>query len=303
MRHAKVSAFALLAVSTSAVAHAEGSRLYITTAECAGSPNAPACQSVGTICVTQGPERITGVVERLSAAQRQHNVPPGLRFELSAANLAGRFIVAYPAGARCRNLFEYPAQARFGGEGAGKYLEFSFPYRQLDLNTCQLFGEPSDPKTRLYEVTDGSTCGGAPRKSSSTEIACASGTRRFAFQLVGGESGRFQGLSIVSEKDKTRSVLSPATLEQAAKALGTGGTPLFTWRDAAGEPRTVHIETVVEAACGAKAEDGMGAALMKMLLRKAAEDWLRDYADSRCKGDKACLKSLDVSSAGPGVRG
>jgi hypothetical protein len=303
MRQPKVSVIALLAVSASAFAHAEGSRLYITTAECAGSPNAPACQSVGTICVTQGPERITGVVERLSAGQRQAKIPPGPRFDLSASDLKGRFIVAYPTGDRCKSLLEFPAQATFGGEGAGKYLEFSYPYRQLDLNTCQLMGEPSDPKTRLYEVTDGSTCGGAPRKSSATEIACASGTRRFAFQLVGAEEGKFQGLSIAGEKDKTRTVLSPATLEKAAKALGTGGTPLFTWRNASGEPRTVHIETVVEAACGAKAEDGMGAALMKMLLRKSAEEWLREYAESRCKGDRACVRSLDVSSAGPGVRG
>lgn len=306
MRHTKVSAIALMALSASAVAHADGTRLYITSAECAASPNAPACQSVGTICVTQGPARITGVVERLSEAQRKHKVPPGLRFDLATSDLKGRFIVGYPTGDRCKNnLHEFPAQATLGSEGAGKYLEFSYPYRQLDLDTCQLGGEPSEQKTRLYEVTDGSTCGGAPRKSS-TEIACASGTRRFVFQLVGveqGKAGKFQGLSITAEKGGTRTVLSPATLEQSAKALGTGGTPLFTWRNAAGDLRTVHMETVVEAACGEKAEEGMGAALMKMLLRKATEEWLRDYADGRCKGDKACVKSLDVSSAGPGVRG
>lgn len=302
MRFAKVSALALLALSTTAHAEGDGPRLYITTAECAGSPNAPACQSVGTICATQTQGRITGVVERLSAGQRQAGIPPGLRFELSAADLKGRYLAAYPSGKRCPNLFEFPAQATFGGEGAGKYLEFSFPYRQLDLNSCQLMGEPSDPKTRLYEVTDGSTCG-APRSKSPTDIACASGTRRFVIQLAGAEEGKFQGLSITGEKDKTRTVLSPATLEKAAKALGTGGTPLFTWRNGAGESRIAHMETVIEAACGAKAEEGMGAALMKMLLRKASDEWLRDYADSRCKGDKACVKSLDVSSAGPGVRG
>jgi hypothetical protein len=304
MRHTKVSAIALLAVAAAASARAQGQedhpRLYITSAPCAGSPNSPACQSVGTICVTQGQGRITGVVERLSAAQREHKVPPGLRFELSASDLKGRFMVGYPTGDRCKNnLHEFPAQATFGGEGAGKYLEFSYPYRSLDLKTCALSGAPSEQTTRLYEVTDGSACGG-PRSTTPTDIACESGTRRFVIQLAGAEAGKFQGISITNEQDKSRTVLSPATLEKAAKA---GGTPIFTWRNGAGETRTAHLETVIEAACGGKADEGAGAAVMKMLLRKDVEKWLREYGEGRCKGDKACLRSLDVSSAGPGVRG
>jgi hypothetical protein len=295
MRHATIAALTLLAAAHHA--HAEERRLYITTAACAGSPNAPSCQNVGTICVTRDESKVTGVVERLSAAQRQHKIPPGLRFELSASDLKGRYIVAYPGNDKCKsNLHEYSAQGALGGgEGAGRYIEFSYPYRQLDLETCQLAGEPTDPKTRLFEVTDGSTCGAAPRKS--VEVKCPSGPRRITVQIVGSDARKFQGLAITNEKDGTRTVLSPSTLQKAMKAHAGHVTPILTWRTGDGEPHTVHAETVLEAACGAKTEEGLGSASLKMLMRKAAEDWFVEYAETKCKGDKDCVKTLDVSPA------
>ncbi len=290
-----------------------GGGLYITEQRCAATPDKGDCTSVGTICVTSEGGRTRGTVVRRSRAQIQHDVPPGVRFDVASASLAGTFTAAYPVrGARCKNLHDFAATATLGGAPTGgRYIELVVPaYRQLDVDTCALGARTSELKVRIFQVSDGTTCGGqgespgppeeraappegAAHPKRAVELACASGPLEVLVDIVEGAQGSFYGLALTDRRDGSRTIVPERTLRLAQQETDPrADPPPLSWTSPEGHTHRLSATAFALAACR-----GQPPATSERQLVTFLEQTVRDFIAKKCKGARACERKLKIQAS------
>jgi hypothetical protein len=281
--------------------------LYVTSQECAATPDKGACAAQGTICVTNTGGRTRGAVERRSRAFVENGIAAGLRFDVSTSNLSGTYIAAYPTrGTRCKPEHEFPATARFGKlPSGGAFVELVVPaYRQLDLATCALDSGAKELRTQYYQVTDGTTCGGEAPAPASTparetvEIPCSSGPIEVLVEIIEGAQGTFYGLAL-TDRQGSRTIIPERTLRLAQKSFDAQAEPpQLAWKSPEGE--THHLGP---SAFGMVVCRGQPATSDHRQLVTFLEKTVREFVDRKCKGSKACERKLKIQSTSHGTRG